>query len=78
MHDEVVAALPMCAATTREEAPSLDLPAGALAQLEQLGVDADCIGICTLEDSRFYSYRGGANRERFAGVIWTEVGRRGA
>lgn len=78
MQDEVAAALPACVATTRQATPSLDLPAGALAQLEQLGVDAEWTGICTLEDHRFYSYRGGAKRERFAGVIWTGVAPRGA
>ncbi len=78
MHADVAMVLPACAARTRKKTPSLDLPAGALAQLEQLGVDANCLGICTLEDSRYYSYRGGAVRERFAGVIWTEAARRGA
>ncbi len=72
MRDEGAAVLSRSAATTRAGTPSLDLPAGAREQLERLEVEAEATGICTLEDPRVYSYRGGANRDRFAGVIWTD------
>lgn len=52
--------------------PALDLPAGAAAQLETLGVETRRLGGCTLEDSRLFSYRRDPQTGRFAGLIWRE------
>jgi YfiH family protein len=73
MRAEVSALVPETWAQTREGTPSLDLPAGVAAQLAAAGVTAvDVLGVCTLEDPRFFSHRrDGRERPtgRFAGVV---------
>jgi hypothetical protein len=70
MRDEVSALVPGSAATTTGGTPSLDLPAGAAAILQALGIgEIGHTGICTAEDERFYSYRRDGVTGRFAGVV---------
>ena len=77
MRDEVEAALPGSAATTRLGTPSLDLHAvlrRALAELGITRVDADAR--CTFEDDQLFSHRRTRPTGRFAGVTWWEYGAR--
>jgi YfiH family protein len=70
MLQEAVAALPELGATTTWATPSLDLRAGAVAQLRTLGLRAvTTVGGCTIEDESFYSYRRSRRTGRFAGVV---------
>lgn len=67
MYEEVTALIP-ASATTRER-HALNLQAGVAAQLQPLGVEVRDLGICTLENSKYFSYRGGDLLERQAGII---------
>jgi YfiH family protein len=70
MRDEVDATVPGTAARTSRGTASLDLPAGAVGTLNALGVArVEVLGICTMEDERFYSFRRSRNTGRFAGVV---------
>lgn len=75
LRDEVGAVVPSAVSTTSWGTPALDLPAGAAAQLRAAGVpDVHLVGVCTLEDPRWFSHRGsGADASRpagrFAGVV---------
>jgi polyphenol oxidase len=70
MREEVGTLVPGSAAVTLRGTPALDLPAGAEAMLLAAGVAAvRRTGICTVEDSRFYSYRRDHQTGRFAGVV---------
>lgn len=76
MRDEVEAALPGSAATTRLGTPSLDLRAGLVRQLGTEGVlkiDADAR--CTFEDEQLFSHRRARPTGRLAGVTWWEYDR---
>ena len=67
---EAVAVMPELRSTTTWGTPSLDLRAGALAQLRALGLGAvTTAGGCTIEDGSFYSYRRARGTGRFAGVV---------
>jgi YfiH family protein len=58
---------------TRADTPSLDLRAGVLGQLREVGVDkVGLIGGCTHDDPELYSYRRDGTTGRFAGIIWLE------
>ena len=70
LQEEAVAVLPAARATTTWGTPSLDLRAGAAAQLRALGVaDVASAGGCTVEDTALYSYRRSRVTGRFAGVV---------
>ena len=70
MQEEAVAAMPHLRATTTWGTPSLDLRAGAVAQLRGLGLGAvTTAGGCTIEDESFFSYRRAGTTGRFAGVV---------
>ncbi|GAA4852255.1 peptidoglycan editing factor PgeF [Luteimicrobium xylanilyticum] len=73
MREDVAAGVPATWAQTRAGTPALDLPAGVAAQLAAAGVGrVEVLGICTLEDERFYSHRRDGRRTptgRFAGVV---------
>ncbi|WP_433798336.1 peptidoglycan editing factor PgeF [Actinomycetospora sp. CA-084318] len=77
MRDEVDAALPGSAGTTRIGTPSLDLRAGLVRQLRDHGVTAvDADSRCTLEDDQLFSHRRTRPTGRLAGVVWWEYDRR--
>jgi YfiH family protein len=68
---EVEKAVPGSRSTTRQGTTSIDLTAGASAQLTRLGIRVTTVGGCTLEQpERFFSYRRDATTGRHAGVIW--------
>jgi YfiH family protein len=70
MRAQVEAQVPGTAATTAHGTPSVDLPRGAVSVLESVGVtQVEVLGICTVEDDRFYSYRRSRETGRFAGVV---------
>lgn len=74
MAAEVIAVVPQAQARTREGGAALDLPAGAAARLEELGVGAvSVVGACTMESDEWYSHRRasalGQPTGRFAGVV---------
>ncbi|MBL7500365.1 peptidoglycan editing factor PgeF [Frankia sp. CNm7] len=72
MRDDVAAAVPGTASTTRAGTPALDLRAGVAAQLRAAGVtDITVSERCTMEDPELFSHRrDGARTGRFAGVAW--------
>jgi YfiH family protein len=71
MRDEVEAALPGSATTTRAGAPGLDLRAGLARQLTAHGVARVVIDSrCTAEDPELFSHRRDGVTGRQAGVIW--------
>ncbi len=57
------------ASTTSWGTPALDLPAAAEILLREAGYQTLQTRICTLEDAAFYSYRGGDETDRNAGVV---------
>ena len=68
--DEAAADRPELRATTTWGTPSLDLRAGAAAELSRRGVaDVAVVGGCTIEDPALYSYRRRRTTGRFAGVV---------
>lgn len=73
MRTQVSRQVPAASATTSWGTPALDLPAAVLAQLNTNGVRAHASGICTLEDSRYYSHRrsqrDGEPEGRFIGFV---------
>ncbi|EPD32221.1 polyphenol oxidase family protein [Propionimicrobium sp. BV2F7] len=65
---------PEAAATTSWGTPSLDLGAGAKAQLERLGVEVEAVGKCTRESADLFSHRGdGPQTGRQVGLVWLEA-----
>jgi YfiH family protein len=71
LREEVAAVVPSARSTTTWGTPALDLPAGAVSQLESEGVLVEYRGPCTLETDTLYSYRRDRNSGRFAGLVWT-------
>ena len=67
MYEEVTTLIP--STVTSFELHSLDLQSGVKAQLESLGVEVESVGICTLENSDYFSFRGGDLSARQAGII---------
>ena len=67
MYREAITQIPACA--TGDQLHSLNLQAGAMAELSALGVVSLDVGICTLENPRYFSYRRGDLTQRQAGVI---------
>lgn len=68
---EVDKAAPGSRATTRQGTASIDLLAGASAQLARAGVPVSSVGGCTLEQpQRFFSYRRDGVTGRHAGIVW--------
>ncbi|MGJ7441357.1 polyphenol oxidase family protein [Aquipuribacter sp. MA13-6] len=76
MRDEVAAAVPGAASTTRAGTPALDIPAGARGQLERassrhglpLRIDESWCA-CTVEDPRSFSHRRDAPTGRHAALV---------
>ena len=71
LREEVAAAVPSAWSTTAWGTPALDLPRGAVRQLESLGVPVEYRGPCTLETDELYSYRRDRLSGRFAGLVWS-------
>ena len=73
MADEVEAALPGSRTLTSAGTPGLDLRAGILRQLRELGVAAvDIDPRCTVADTALFSHRRDAPTGRLASVVWME------
>ena len=73
MRDEVEAALPGSATTTRRGTPGLDLRAGLARQLTGLGVARVVIDSrCTAEDPELFSHRRDGVTGRQAALSWLE------
>lgn len=73
MATEVDAALPGSRTTTARGTPGLDLRAGILRQLTDLGVKAiDVDPRCTVEDRALFSHRRDAPTGRLASLVWME------
>ncbi|MDQ3431634.1 MAG: polyphenol oxidase family protein, partial [Actinomycetota bacterium] len=71
LRDEVDAAAPGSAATTRAGTPAVDIRAGLRRQLREAGVhDVTVDETCTMEDPAYFSYRRDRVTGRFAGVVW--------
>ena len=72
MADDVERAVPGTRSTTTWGTPSVDVGAGVVKQLADLGVEVTDVGadICTIEDERFFSYRRqGTASGRFGGIV---------
>ncbi|MCM3661840.1 polyphenol oxidase family protein [Georgenia satyanarayanai] len=70
LREVVAAVVPAASATTAWGTPSLDIPAGVLAQLAAAGVRrVQHVDACTREDERFYSFRRDGVTGRFVGVV---------
>lgn len=73
MRAEVATQLPGSAARTRRGTPSVDVRAGLVRQLHDLGVTK--VGMdprCTLEDRTLFSHRRDPRTGRHAGVTWLD------
>jgi len=70
MRRDGAARIPATGSTTAWGTPALDLPAGAAAVLEPLGVTVHRDDRCTFEDERLFSHRRAPGEGRFAGVVW--------
>jgi len=71
LRDEVDAAAPGSAATTRAGTPAVDIRTGLERQLREAGVrDVTVDEACTMEDPAYFSYRRDRVTGRFAGVVW--------
>lgn len=67
--------IPQVAAQTRTGTPALNLPAGAIAILEDMGVEVSTeLAACTYETGELYSHRafthGSRPAGRIAGLVW--------
>ena len=71
LRSEVAEVVPATWSTTSWGTPSLNLPAGVRAQLDQSGVAVEYLGECTLESDSLFSYRRDSRTGRFAGLVWT-------
>jgi len=56
-------------ARTTDSLHALNLHAAVRAQLESVNVEVSDVGICTLENERYFSHRRGGEPEREAGII---------
>jgi len=68
MYEQYVLGRP--SAGTNSQLHCLDLKAAARVLLQDAGVSVTDLEICTLEDSRYFSYRKDATAMRNAGVVW--------
>ena len=69
MQQEVASTHPASLSSTYQGSPSLDLPAGLIAELMKQGVTYEASPICTMEDPLYYSHRRDNPTGRFAGVV---------
>ncbi len=66
---EVVATAPEAVATSSAGGPALDLRAGLLGRLADLGVRAEAVGGCTAESPGLFSHRRDGVTGRFAAMV---------
>ncbi|MFD0483724.1 peptidoglycan editing factor PgeF [Kineococcus sp. GCM10028916] len=69
MADDVAERVPAARARTRWGTPAVDVAAGVLAQLHDLGVVATSVGRCTYEHDDLFSYRRDGRTGRSGGVV---------
>lgn len=74
MAAEAAAIMPATESRTRWGTAGIDLRAGAVAQLSDLGVQAQLITGCTFEDNGLFSHRSQPGAGRIAGVVWRTGG----
>lgn len=67
MYEEVTTFFPGSATTSAKHC--LDLPRGTIAILRERGIDTHALGLCTVENSQFFSHRRDKSLGRQAGVI---------
>ncbi len=67
--EQVRQVAPAAVTTARDGQPALDLRAGLVARLGDLGVTSTLIGGCTVQDPELYSYRRDARTGRQAGAV---------
>lgn len=73
MAADVEAAVPGSRTTTARGTAGLDLRAGILRQLRELGIQSvDVDPRCTVEDPELFSHRRGAPTGRLAALVWME------
>ena len=69
LQQEVASTHPASLSSTYQGTPSLDLPAGLIAELNKQGVTYEASPICTMEDPLYFSHRRDNPTGRFAGVV---------
>jgi len=67
--EEVARVRPEAVTTARDGQPALDLRAGLVARLDELGASSTLIGGCTAEDAGMYSYRRDGLTGRQGGAV---------
>lgn len=71
LHDDITGLIPAASSTTRMGTCGLDVPAGVLAQLADLGVHrVELSRTCTMESPDHFSYRRSRVTGRLAGYVW--------
>lgn len=70
MREQVAQVAPASRSVTWDGRPSVDVAAGVLTQLADLGVAARQLPGCTVERPDLYSYRREGTTGRFAGLVW--------
>lgn len=69
MREDAARVVPVSATVSWTGTPALDVAAGVVAQLGDLGVPVTWVPGCTREREDLYSYRGSGTTGRFAGVV---------
>ena len=70
VYTQVVEAYPLTQSRTQEGKFALNLPAGLLGVLTELGIQGELSNECTAESPEYFSYRRDGITGRQAGVIW--------
>lgn len=71
IYDEVIQSHPSAAARTNSDTPALDLVAGLISDLQNLGItEINTQTRCTAENENLFSYRRDAITGRQAGLVW--------
>ncbi len=69
LREEAATVAPVSAATTWQGTPAIDVAAGVVDQLTELGVPLEWVPGCAREDEALYSHRRDGRTGRFAGII---------
>lgn len=75
MREDVASRHPVSASVSGVGTPSLDVPAGVLAQLAGCAsvASVEVVPGCTVEDEDLFSHRRDPGAGRFAGLVWREA-----